>query len=581
MTQITHSQTLPKNIDYWDYYILCRCDDAASKVLQRMEYWDGTKACGNIHNEKDNDQAIVAGKTPMQDTSRYIYKTREELAWEMIGAVKERSAYVALDDIIKLHYLKSRHNPYKTFDRTLQYEFQFDLVQNHLNQLYAIIQCFSAHGRQQRPILYAIEQLVEKDVYINRCQKKDGTLDGKDTLTIALVAEQLSLMHSQMHQDEEEGKKKPIEGQKKYKPLLPTFIKQDLKKDELQEFSSDFPLCKNAQCIHTFLHNAFGRNCTMECADLHDALCAKTQAIPMTTITVTTNSNYKTVNEDDVITDTAHADVSTSHEPLSENKAVEETKVPETERQVEVDTKPPVKETARPSKTSNAGKKRQSKKDEIQALLAMSEIAAPKKPDLSSPYTVELLMRLADYYRGSELTVSTDPRSRYQKALKAAMSYIQRRIPVGHIDKLFCFMLGRGEEIGFPDLKDTKWIEGGYNTDLWTIEPNHASKWLECQRIEQQLRGRSGGSPVPEANTTQMTHDEAVQLAADVLAQSTKQGYEVQAKAASLDSGWAVYVTWITGKQAKLTITSRSQWDEEFVGLIAMTKAVMRTRGAK
>jgi hypothetical protein len=311
-TQITHSKLLPKNVDYWDYYILCRCDDAASKVLQRMEFWDGTKAGGNVHNEKDNDHAIDAGKAPTQDTSRYVYKTREELAWEMIGAVKERSAYVALDDIIKLRYLKSRHNPYKTFDRTLQYEFQFELVQSHLNQLYAIIQCFSAHGREQRPILYAIECLVEKGVYINRVEQKDGTLDGRDMLSIELVAEQLSLMHTQMHQDEEEGKKKPVEGEKKYKPLLPTFIKQDLKKDELRGFSSDSPLCKNARCIHTFLHNAYSQKCTMECADLHDALCAKTQAIPMTTITVTTNSNYKTVKEHNVIADTAHADVSAS-----------------------------------------------------------------------------------------------------------------------------------------------------------------------------------------------------------------------------------------------------------------------------
>lgn len=498
MTQITHSQTLPKNIDYWDYYILCRCDDAASKVLQRMEYWDGTKACGNIHNEKDNDQAIVAGKTPTQDTSRYIYKTREELAWEMIGAVKERSAYVALDDIIKLHYLKSRHNPYKTFDRTLQYEFQFDLVQNHLNQLYTIIQCFSAHGRQQRPILYAIEQLVEKGVYINRCQKKDGTLDGKDALTIALVAEQLSLMHSQMHQDEEEGKKKPVEGQKKYKPLLPTFIKQDLKKDELQEFSSDFPLCKNAQCIHTFLHNASGQNCTMECAYLHDALCTKTQAIPMTTITVTTNSNYKTVTEDNV-TDTAHADVSTSHEPLSENKAVEETKVPETESQEQGDQQPPVKETAR---KRNTGKSKISKKDEIKALLAAGEIPAPKKPDPAThPYNGELFMELGDFYRGSPLPVSNQPHSLYMQAVTAAASLVQRKARFEDVDKVFRYLLGLDE------IKDLQWIEKGYNTDLWIVARHLTNKCLEYQRLEQSvLSGKPSPNQLPPTNGNTITH---------------------------------------------------------------------------
>ena len=194
------------------------------------------------------------------------------------------------------------------------------------------------------------------------------------------------------------------------------------------------------------------------------------------------DSNYLDTHLDNNIdiTDTAHADVSPPQKPPVENK--EKTKISKTDTQNQAE----VKETTCRSKT---GKNKQLKKEEIKALLSASEIAAPEKPDPTiHSYNVELLMMLADYYRGSELPMSSDPRSRYQKALHAAMSYIQRRIPFEHIDKLFCFMLGRGEEIGLPDLKDVKWIEGGYNTDLWTVESNHTSKWLECQKIEQQLR---------------------------------------------------------------------------------------------
>jgi hypothetical protein len=303
MSQITHSQTLPKNIDYWDYYILCRCNDAASKVLQRMEYWDGTKAGGNVHAEQTNDQLVAAKQTPTQDTSRFIYKTREELAWELIGACKERTAYDALDSLIAIQYLKSRHNPIKGFDRTLQYEFQYRTVQAHLDQLYAIIKCFIDHGRQYRPILFAIEQLTQEGIYLNQVMQEDGTLDGKGRLTIKSVAERLSLLHQQLHQDEEEGKKKRAEGEKKPKPLLPTFIKLDLKKDENKEFNADFPLCKNAQCIVQIY--------TIDCAKMHVPLCKNAQAIPVITTEITT-SNYNTEDtySADLLSQDQHASLS-------------------------------------------------------------------------------------------------------------------------------------------------------------------------------------------------------------------------------------------------------------------------------
>lgn len=321
-TRITHLTTLPRSIDYWDYYILCRLNDQVSCALQRMEYWDGTKTGGNTHNAQINDQLTETGQQPTQDVSRFVYKSREELAWELIGTCGERNAYECLDFLSNtLHYLVARHNPYKTFDRTLQYEFQETLVQQHLDQLYAIIRHFLLLGRIQRPVLYAIEQLTREGVYIYRVLQKDGLLDGKETLTIEAVAKKLRQMHKQMHLDEEGCKKPRQSGEKKYKPVLPAFLRIELKKDEVSGFSetNDLPLCKNAQSIMPILHNASMQNCTMDCTEMHDALCTKTQTIPVIT-TIITDSDYNT-DED---TDSAHAIASPAPSTFSDEQLLKE-----------------------------------------------------------------------------------------------------------------------------------------------------------------------------------------------------------------------------------------------------------------
>lgn len=327
MTRITHLKTLPKNVDYWDYYVLCRLDSNAGLILQRMEYWDGTKAGGNVHSEQINDNQAEAGTQPTQDTSRYVYKSREELAWELLGVCSERTAYETLDNLANtLHYLKTRHNPYKAFDRTLQYEFQEQLVQEHLEKLYVIVKHFLALGRQQRPVLYAIEELTRAGYYIYRVKKEDGTLDGKGLLTIELVAKHLRKMHHQMHLDNQVNKKQSKE-KKKVKPVLPNFIRLDLKKDEMQGFSEaqdlPFPLCSIAQSNTSNLHNASPQNCTMDCAEEHNASCNSAQAIPVIT-TVITNNDYKTMEDTDTRV-TASADERETPSPsFSENASHED-----------------------------------------------------------------------------------------------------------------------------------------------------------------------------------------------------------------------------------------------------------------
>src|SRR2546421_11363656 len=84
-SRITHERFLPKNIAYWDYFILCRLNTTAALALQRMEYWDGTKADSNIHGEQINEHLVAAGKPATQETSPFVDKSNEEPSWEPIG----------------------------------------------------------------------------------------------------------------------------------------------------------------------------------------------------------------------------------------------------------------------------------------------------------------------------------------------------------------------------------------------------------------------------------------------------------------------------------------------------------------
>ncbi|HUZ04446.1 MAG TPA: hypothetical protein VMU62_03735, partial [Acidobacteriaceae bacterium] len=238
-SRITHLRMTPKNIDYWDYMILCHGDDAVARVLQRFEYWDGTKAGGNVHGEDLNDQQQATGQDPTQDVSRYVYKTVEELAWELLGSVSERTLPKTLDILCEqLGYLKRRNNPYSTFDHTKQYEFQETLVVAHLARLSAIVDHFLTLGRRLRPVLYAIEQLTRRGVYVAHLTRQaDGSFREDEShlrLSIESVAAELRAMHTHLHMDEQAGKKKPT---------LPRFVRSDLAKDEQHGFcaESDLP----------------------------------------------------------------------------------------------------------------------------------------------------------------------------------------------------------------------------------------------------------------------------------------------------------------------------------------------------
>ncbi|HTI14154.1 MAG TPA: hypothetical protein VL461_06225, partial [Dictyobacter sp.] len=237
----------------------------------------------------------------------------------------------------------------------------------------------------------------------------------------------------------------------------------------------------------------------------------------------TNNLNLNTTNKHNVI-DFADAEVSTTSRsskniiPLSEeNKPEEKTIIAEEQQPL-----PPTSKEIAPRRPVATAKNKRSKKDEAKDLLKVGAFAAPQKPDPAThQYNGELFMELADYYRGSTLPESSQPHSNYMKAVMAATRIVQRRTPFEVVDTVFCFLLGRGAEIGKPWLRDENWIAKGYNTDLWSVENNINNKALEIQRLELQQKATNAVNSVTShlenaANTDEPEQEETVLWSHDI-----------------------------------------------------------------
>jgi len=271
MSRITHFKVQPKNIQYWDYYILCRLDTPAAIALQKLEYWDGTKEDGNLHAEDINDALEAAGEEATQMISRWFYKSQDELQWELMGATGEKGVANLTKFLTRLGYLEQRTNPDMPMDRKKQYHFNERIVQDHVSYLGFIIDYFKRAGHRLDPVYYAIERLTDPD------EEKGGANIPIEALNIAHICKKLVWMYGQTDQDEAATKENP-----KYKPVLPKFIRIKLNKDR-----NLLPRLIKAQELR-FRNFAEWKlqNCGMDSDDLRNELRKNAGAIA-----VTTNSN--------------------------------------------------------------------------------------------------------------------------------------------------------------------------------------------------------------------------------------------------------------------------------------------------
>jgi hypothetical protein len=220
MTRITHFKTQPKNVQYWDYYILCRLNTPAAIALQRLEYWDGTKQDGNIHAEDLNEALEAAGEEATQLISRWFYKAQDELGWELMGLTGEKGVATLTKQLTKCGYIELRTNPNLPMDRKKQYDFRDQRVQEHIDYLAFVVDFFKRAGHRLEPVFYAVEKLSDPDT------ERGGANIGIEELSIKHVISKLIEMYEQTDKDEALTKEDA-----KYKPVLPKFIRIKLNKD--------------------------------------------------------------------------------------------------------------------------------------------------------------------------------------------------------------------------------------------------------------------------------------------------------------------------------------------------------------
>ena len=241
MSRITHFKTQPINIQYWDYYILCHLNAEATIALQRMEYWDGTKEAGISHAEDINDMQALSGETPTQDVGTWIYKSQDELHWELMGITGEKKLQKMIDFLIQdLKYLETRNNPYKGWDRKKQYEFKAELIQEHINYLGYIVSYFKLPLRRLRPIFCAIETLTREGIHI-------------DQLNVELVITKIA----DFRED----------------PKLPHFLKNELEK------LGTLSVTQHLRSFRNFAEWK-AQNCGMQSAEMRNASRKNAESIP-------------------------------------------------------------------------------------------------------------------------------------------------------------------------------------------------------------------------------------------------------------------------------------------------------------
>ncbi len=271
MSRIRHCSSVPLTIDYWDYYILCRLDIEAARVLQRMEYWDSTKG-DQLPDASAPSEEATSSDTASED-NRYFWKSEEELHWELMGSLGEKRLSRCLHTLVEdYHYLASRRNPFRGFDRTRQYALQARRIQDHLARLQAILTLFLEAGRHIRPVQYAIEALTREGVTIEQ-------------LSVELVAKKLSTLHELAEQDacrHHDISTSPEQPHIRHSPKaqLPTFVRFALKKDEQRGFCAAHPLRTSSASIpqHGGMDTAHLRNRCMQVAGIEERNSA--HAIP-------------------------------------------------------------------------------------------------------------------------------------------------------------------------------------------------------------------------------------------------------------------------------------------------------------
>jgi hypothetical protein len=116
----------------------CRGNHCAAALLNFYEYWHNIKLAMSEKNVRSNDISEMHGDSRAQDETLLQFHTNEELS-EGILNLYGRNAIIQANKLLEeLDVIKIQNNPNKRykFDKTLYYEFNPEVCNDWLNQIY-------------------------------------------------------------------------------------------------------------------------------------------------------------------------------------------------------------------------------------------------------------------------------------------------------------------------------------------------------------------------------------------------------------------------------------------------------------
>lgn len=129
---IAHKTSQQMTIIREDYLWMCDGNHCAASLLNVFEYWMNYKI--NHHEQVQIENKIAAvGAVPLLVDDMWVYKTAENLKDELLGLFADTKITAAVKLLKKKGFIETRNNPAYGWDRTLQYLFKAEAVQQAVN----------------------------------------------------------------------------------------------------------------------------------------------------------------------------------------------------------------------------------------------------------------------------------------------------------------------------------------------------------------------------------------------------------------------------------------------------------------
>lgn len=112
------------------YIDICEGDRCAAALLSQFEYWT------NVRLAQVEQEEIKATQERFYSPNRtlWVYKSREDLASDLMGLYGVKSVGAALKVLKDLGFIRGRTNPNDPLKRTPQWELQIDAVNEALRK---------------------------------------------------------------------------------------------------------------------------------------------------------------------------------------------------------------------------------------------------------------------------------------------------------------------------------------------------------------------------------------------------------------------------------------------------------------